>query len=865
MSKKQKDIIKLLKAQVHNRNEQEYLFAACYINHNWSEDFHDYAISNFLKYFNHLPFWDFKTIRSYIENDRPAQVWLITSNRCQILYNVSINLQEKIIDYQTRISKASSEIGTGISEAINQQITGRGPQQKLYSALYLKSKILDFSLISSPDSTVYFTIPEEYSEQFQDFGELYKIYHDILLITNRQNDIINFLLPDKEVKKESHGFNSHERKVASFTNNHNFICYQYLKQVKSILTTIEIRTLCLNQSFANLGAYLSIDLSSYSETIDYSLLYHLIIKNFNVACSNLPTISSYSPDLIEENNILNKISLKIYEHNYNVLQQIKNWQQSNITLYFDGHVQTKLTELKKQIKDLISGEQHSRKSGVEILIAFDPRYSETSLEKLRVNFSDDSDPMASTNIPSKLLFLTNNMLRLGCQTRTVSGNIEVYPSFIRYLHALTIQFSHEYKYTISKSLTIKSTEPTEPTELNEPTVLLYISNLRTDDSATDIEATIEGHRNRALVNLAEITPGLEVVIMPANRSFLHHQQRQLHDPILILNDVINEITKIILNNGQDFYLSESVRKKLFNNLSREQQYKLIQEWLHEAIHDLYLSDKIPFEISPATRQQIATHFFKYTLTNKLIEKLNPYRLTTPCKDNIDRGAVHTMYYSIIKMIKDLHHNLDNIDKPTDSDKHQITLLDQKIKQLINYDLHSASLLVKGRVINNHNFGLLVHSLTGFMHGPYGFDNSPVFPLSLKHWLEQNNRQSLITSTILMESLADFDSPTSDQDKTEQMELIADDNIAAANRAIFKIPKDTRLPIIVSKSASLIGNAPYLLWYAANTIRTAAMAAGCSVASGFKTLYMSYQYRPELDAISSADELDEVDRVSEHSI
>lgn len=844
MKEQLKALVAQVKAKCSSRQDIEYIFIAKYILHNWTEDFQSYAISKFIEIFGHISYWNFNSIRTHLELDEHAQQWIITSNRCQILYNISICLQEKITEYETRISRAASEVTTSLSESINQQITGRGPQKKLCSALFLKSTILDYALVYSQDTKVDFTIPEEYLEQFQDYGELFKIYQDLLLITNNQVKIIEPIAAifGSESKKTSLTITPHQ--VTSFSDNHNYICYQYLKQIIDILTNREIRILCLNKNFANLGAYLSINVSVYSETTDYSLLYHLFIKNFNIACNNLSIISIDIPELKEDNKILNKISLRIYEHDFDLLNQIKIWQTDNINKIFAGVIETNLSKLKDQIKLITSERVIDEKEDTEILISFDPRYSESSLEKLRINFSDDSDPMACTNVPSKLSFIAANVLRLGCQTRTVSGNIEVYPSFIRYLHALRMQFIQQQKPIIASI---------EHAKLTEPTLLLYISNLRTDDSSTDIEATIEGQRNRALINLSEITPDFDIAIMPSNRSFLHPQQRTLNEPILILGDVINEISKIVLNNGQDFYLSARVRKKIFDNLSREQQYTLIREWINEAIHDLFMPDKIPFETSPATRQQIATHFFKYTLTNKLLEKLKPFRFTTPCKDNIDRGAVHTMYFSIIHLIKDLHQSLDNLENLTGSDKDKISLLNQKIKELLHYDLHCASLLVKGRLINSHNFGLLVHSLDRFMHGPYGYEHSPAFPHNLKIWIEQNSKQTLTATATSTISLADFESPTSDQDITEQMELIADDNIAAAKRAILKIPKDTRLPLIVSKSASLIGNTPYLLWYAAYTLRTAAMAASSSVASGVRSLYKTYSYQSAEDITVPANE------------
>lgn len=137
---------------------------------------------------------------------------------------------------------------------------------------------------------------------------------------------------------------------------------------------------------------------------------------------------------------------------------------------------------------------------------------------------------------------------------------------------------------------------------------------------------------------------------------------------------------------------------------------------------------------------------------------------------------------------------------------------------------------------------------GFMAGSYG--SSPVFPKSLKLWLNENTldvpKRDFLSSTLtdLTRSNDSLGSPTSGQENPKLLELISDDKLWAADRATLRIPTGTKISLLVSKPASLIGNAPNLLLYAATKLKNLAIVTGYSVASGLKTVCTAYQGKPE---------------------
>lgn len=284
----------------------------------------------------------------------------------------------------------------------------------------------------------------------------------------------------------------------------------------------------------------------------------------------------------------------------------------------------------------------------------------------------------------------------------------------------------------------------------------------------------EGYRGSALESLNfDKELKVAVITLPADNNFLLknfnvNEGRETAATAETVDTLFKEITTSILFKKNDFYIHKKFYKQIFgedaNNifLNRKNHHDLTDDEL-KALMKTELGDLFKSAVEEITgknldnaqplstleRSAVLFHFVKFSLTDHILDKLNPQGYNTTCKDAIDRGAVHTLWYQMNKQFK-MHMEIEEI-KPMSE------------KEFLMY-LESPAMSVKYRALN-HNRNQLWNVLNHRMKADPIF--ASVHPWA-KNWLIQNdpqahNKQTKRTSLIISQQKP-TDSSATKQDK-----------------------------------------------------------------------------------------------------
>lgn len=198
----------------------------------------------------------------------------------------------------------------------------------------------------------------------------------------------------------------------------------------------------------------------------------------------------------------------------------------------------------------------------------------------------------------------------------------------------------------------------------------------------------EGDREKGLTIELEAfekeNPNIAVITLPADDGEMSKTAHQHHaendDCSSMFNKMLNIASGKQKDGVCDFYISESVKAKLYTSRdSEEAKLKSLIKKSFKTILDIDDPENGKTKLSPAQLQAVYFHFIKYELTNFILEKLEPTSFNTSCKDGIDRGGVASLYYNLMKSIE--------LGKPLTEEEFQ-------------RGLHAAPTMVKGRGINH---------------------------------------------------------------------------------------------------------------------------------------------------------------------
>lgn len=285
--------------------------------------------------------------------------------------------------------------------------------------------------------------------------------------------------------------------------------------------------------------------------------------------------------------------------------------------------------------------------------------------------SNNFKPQHTTSLATRRVYEHNKNwhpleLRMGTQAQRDNGIVRISPLFLRWLDV--------------QARLYPKADPLKPI------THVYINNLGFD--RTDTEGSKERALTSALHKLDDDLENIAVITLPADTGLMQKSDFKKMQDSHNYQEVYNEFLQIANQDPRakrkvkDFYLSDKVRKLVFQDqtthYSNEIEQDQLKELLNKSFDALGIKENSP--LSSSQRQAVWFHFIKYELTNRIIEKLEPHSLNFSCKDAIDRGGVSSAYYNLMKSFE------------------QNTPMS---REEFERALHAAPSMVKARGMNHH--------------------------------------------------------------------------------------------------------------------------------------------------------------------
>lgn len=450
---------------------------------------------------------------------------------------------------------------------------------------------------------------------------------------------------------------------------HNNNCYHYLrilftKTPDFFLTSLPEK---LTHNLASIGSK-----TIYDPTFPYAELYtdlithiennieQLLIQPRNVLITHLnhPAAEKQSNKKL---NALEDFVIAIYNSDNNILEftfeaikQIPSEQQPT-----SHKIETQIS---KKLRDKGIRINHSQSPG-----------DENSLYNLITGlWAPNFNPQYKTNLPTKrnYHYVNNNNrteLRISTQAQRHNGMERVSPLFELFLEI-------QCRRNLEKSFSDKKITH------------LYFNYLGLDRN--DIIGEIERKLTQSLHKLEQKHPNVAIITLPADRgimaknSFKHVDKYTDYQTIFMLFLDIASQNPSLTFEVKDFFISQSIRDKLFKNAEgiyqKDIELQVLSHHLKTSFSKMGITETM--RLSPAEAQAVWFHFIKYELTTYIIESLDPDFFHFTCKDAIDRGGVSSVYYHLMESIKQ--------DNPLT--RHEF-----------ERGLHAAPAMVKARGMNHH--------------------------------------------------------------------------------------------------------------------------------------------------------------------
>lgn len=230
---------------------------------------------------------------------------------------------------------------------------------------------------------------------------------------------------------------------------------------------------------------------------------------------------------------------------------------------------------------------------------------------------------------------------------------------------------------------------------------VYINLQKRDmNEGGKFERYFERTRSLALENLENRKDlGIAVVTLPADSRFFfegfsHSSGLSKTNQTTTISELKDDLVLAIQNNTHDFYISDDVKEALFGDNIGPIVTELFSRAAKDILGPEYATHKI---VDPTIRQAILFHFVKFYLTDHILNQLQPDNYNISCKDNIDRGGAHNLWYELNLAIQD--------------GNEKISL------ESFQKNLDASALLVKDRPMNDHRNVLWNTLYQQFIHNP----------------------------------------------------------------------------------------------------------------------------------------------------
>lgn len=388
---------------------------------------------------------------------------------------------------------------------------------------------------------------------------------------------------------------------------HNRNCYAYLLQLKPFVNSTIL------EFFPELNSVAALN-EVYNDQFAYGNLYSFTIASLEDRIDSLyPTLTKH------QSNALDDLIFSIY-HNDNHILDSAEWI---------NHISSKARPRQIETGEKIAKELVDQNAPIN---KTSPQKQESILTRLFSLFNPNFKPQHSTNLPSlrNYLYRKDSKIieyRFSTQGQRHNGKVRVSPLFKRWL-------------AINAGRTTS----------NKPICHIYFNNLGLDRSDLDIAGTNEKELSLALHEL-ENNPLLKIAVitLPASKSLMSSKHYKIFFDKLNYDDVFNEFLRIAQGKKHksgisDLRISTNTRKLIFKN--KESESIVLRNLLTQSFKKIGI--KPNQHLSTAQKQAVWFYFIKFALTDYIITTLEPDGYNFSCKDAIDRGAVSSVYYNLLK-------------------------------------------------------------------------------------------------------------------------------------------------------------------------------------------------------------------------
>lgn len=455
---------------------------------------------------------------------------------------------------------------------------------------------------------------------------------------------------------------------------HNRNCYAYFLQLKPALNDVLVKLLPELQQLE-----LCLE-EAYNENTPYGNLYSSIITSLE------QLIEEEVPLTEEQNNSLDQLVKVIYHNDNHILEQeLAGWINA---------ISSQARPLASNTSSLIKKQLMNSENAVNEM---SPADAEGIFNRLFSLFSRNFKPQRSTNIPTIKNFsykTTDDAVeyRFSTQAQRHNGQERVSPLFIRWLKINAKESSQKINH-------------------------IYFNNLGYHRSDLDIPGSKERDLTLALHEL-EAASELKVMVitLPAHEGVMASHNYQITDDEYSYDSVFDELFKIaegkLHQSGvSDLVISPEARAFIFKGANEEQ--RILKELLETSFKKQGISPES--SLSTAQKQAVWMHFIKYELTDYIITTVKPKSYNFSCKDAIDRGAVSSTYFNLLKSFES---------------NYPLT------KEEFERSLDAAAAMVKGRGMNFHR-RIIWNALDAYVNAHYNELATDSRKAWLIYWRDMN--------------------------------------------------------------------------------------------------------------------------------
>ncbi|WP_148263611.1 hypothetical protein [Legionella drancourtii] len=389
---------------------------------------------------------------------------------------------------------------------------------------------------------------------------------------------------------------------------HNRNCYVYFLQLKPLINS-ELKKLL--PQFAELHRLLK---QEYDEHFPYGNLYSSLLTSLEKIIENKESLSS------AQTKALDGIIETVYNNNNQILEQ-----------EFSGWINCIASQTRPQKPNPSQYIKKNLKDPIQTINYLSPNNTEALISRIFSVFSKNFKPQFGTNIPSVKNYSYKTTadateFRFSTQAQRHQGATRVSPLFKRWLEINAPKYPEQTIHHI------------------------YFNNLAYDAYHFDIARAKERALTQALHDL-EHDPKLKIMVitLPANDGLMnskHYRMTQDKWPYAVVFDELLAVFhgKKHKNNISDLIISPETKKRLFKTSKNEQ--KILKRLLIQSFKCMGINSQD--YLSTAQKQAVYVHFIKYELTNYMINTIKPKSYNFSCKDAIDRGALSSAYYNMMR-------------------------------------------------------------------------------------------------------------------------------------------------------------------------------------------------------------------------